>query len=406
MRMIIKLGFRNLLRNKKRSLLSSTAIGLGLASLICYDALMIGMMGNIITNVTQTFSAHIQIHHPNFQESRDSKLVINNSDKIIKKVQKDNSVFNYTTRVQALSMISSARNSKNLFFVGIDPVREKELSLFDESIIEGSYLKSENGILIGKKLQKHLGVKVSGKVVLTVTNSQTEEISQEMFRVEGIYHLGSKFTDENMVLINQRRAQKMLGIGEGIHEIAITLKNIDLLEDEDFKLIEQLNTQGVIAQSWKDLNPSIKSMLEMNLKGSAILYIILLTLVGLGIINTLFMSIYERFFELGVIQAIGTRRWQMILMVLAEAATLAILSIVVGIFISLVIITLVNINGIDYSGIEIAQMTFREPIYFVLRWQQFTIIPAILWLFTVVISFYPGHYASKMTLAEAVKKTL
>ncbi len=137
-----------------------------------------------------------------------------------------------------------------------------------------------------------------------------------------------------------------------------------------------------------------------------ILGAILFGIVAFGIINTLFMSLYERLFEFGVIRAVGTRPGGVRKIVLFEAGSLSLVSIFIGTVIGLALIFLFKKIGIDYRGIEFAGTTITEMLYPVLNIRQFVIYPLATFFFTVLVGFYPAIVASKMSISDALRKSM
>jgi ABC-type antimicrobial peptide transport system permease subunit len=133
--------------------------------------------------------------------------------------------------------------------------------------------------------------------------------------------------------------------------------------------------------------------------------LILFAVVSLGIVNTLFMSLYERMFEFGVLRAVGTRPWAIFRLVLGEAGALSVVSIVLGMVISAIILVWVASSGIDYTGIDYAGVTFREKIYPVVRGIQFVKYPLWVFVITIVVGLYPAAYAARLTPARAMRKS-
>ena len=144
----------------------------------------------------------------------------------------------------------------------------------------------------------------------------------------------------------------------------------------------------------------------MSAIGILITATILFMIVSLGIMNTLFMAIFERVFEFGILRSIGTRPFQMGLMIVLEAVMIALTSIALGSIIGFAAVHIVGINGLDYSGIEFAGATFLEPVIPVSRIFQYIIYPSALMIFTILISLYPAFYASKITPVKAMRKSL
>lgn len=402
--MISKLGLRNVLRNKRRTFLSSLAIGIGLASLIFADGFLIGMRQNVIKTVTETYMGQAQIHAKGYRNNPEVENSIPNVKDVIDTLKKSIHIKSYTTRVISLGMITSPDNVKNVQVIGVNP-NEDKISKLKKTIIEGNYINDSSGILIGTRLAKKLGILLGEKIVLTVPQAASDELSQELFRVSGIFKFGSKEQDGNQVFILDDKLNNMLGKMGLVHEIAIKFTNLEDSENKKLIIWKELDKLGNSNENWVDLVPGIMAALAMSDQSMGIVSVFLLVIVLLGILNTLFMSIFERMFEFGVIQALGTRKRMVFLMILSEAFWLGLFSIIVGILLSIFLMGMTNIYGIDYGGIEMGEVTLSEPIYAVMTFHQFIYYPILLLFFTFISAIYPGIHATKLTLADAMKKS-
>ncbi|MBT3983417.1 MAG: ABC transporter permease [Bacteriovoracaceae bacterium] len=405
MLLFFKLGFRNLFRNTRRSLIAAIAIGIGLASLILADGFWVGMLDNMIINVTDTFLGHGQIHQKDFQKSVSVENTISNLENVIKKLNGQENIVAYSSRVITMSLISSAEDSANVLLYGIDPKDEFKISKVEKRIIEGGSLEKDGDILIGHKQKKRLGVRLGDRIVVTMAQAHTGELVQELFRLKGVFSLGSDQMDEGVVFIKKSKAQSLLGLEGKVHEIAFRFKELSEV-DNSVEFFQSLNSEQNIAESWKDLAPGVVSTIDMSTVSISILSTILLALVSLGILNTLFMSLYERLFEFGVLRSLGTRSRSLLLMILSEAAALSLLSMFFGIIIAIVIGGFWAKYGIDYAGVEFAEITFSDKIYFVFSVKQFVLYPILIFVFTLLVGLYPGIHATRITLADALKKSL
>lgn len=403
--MIVKVGMRNLLRNKRRSILSGFAIGIGLASLILFDGFWLGMMNNMVSSVTKTYLGHIQIHHKSYELKKDSKYFIKNYQEIISNLKSNSNIIAYSPRLLKTAMVNSAYDSSNVQLVGVTPDLEKNISLFSKRILFGNFLEKPDDILIGKRLSELLEVTVGDRIVVTTSQIESGELSQGLFRVGGIFGIGQKTMDEYIVVMHHDKLRSLLGVGDIIHEIAFKVKDLKLIDDYNF--LNQFNYSNELnLKTWKDLAPQIVSAINMYDISILVMSVILLSLVSLGILNTLFMSMYERMFEFGVLRAVGTRSSQILLMVMSEAIALALLSISIGIIVALIFGGIMATYGVDYSGVEFAEVTFTEKIYFIFRWQQFIYFPLVIFIFTSLISLYPAVHAVRITMAKALHKSL
>jgi ABC-type lipoprotein release transport system permease subunit len=240
---------------------------------------------------------------------------------------------------------------------------------------------------------------------LTAAQAFTGDLSQELFRVSGIYHFNVKEMDRSMVFVSIKKAQQMLGLGDGVHEIAIKFTDGTYARDESLPLWGELSAGGNEAIGWPVLLPQLSAAMELTTFSLLIVAIILFAVVSLGIINTLFMSLYERMFEFGVLRAIGTRPMAVFRLVISEAGALSVFSIIIGLIMSAFFLVLVTKIGIDYTGMDYAGVTFREKIYPVAEVVQFIKYPLWVFIVTTVVGLYPAIYAARLTPARAMRKS-
>lgn len=402
----IKLAWRNLFRNRRRTLLSGLMIGFGLAALMATDAFVRGAVDNMVQSATSTFLGDAQIHKDGFRKTHEVEQFMTGSASIAGNLRKEPLVKNASERVVSFAMLTSPANVNSIMMYGIDPASERGISKIDEAIVQGEYFKTgEKGkILIGKKLADLLEVTLGDKVVVTVAQAKTGELSQEMFRIGGIFSLGIREMDSAMAFVPIANAREMLKIGESAHEIAFTFKELRKASDAALPLWAQYSKDGNEALSWVKLMPELNSFIAMSDFSLYIMAIILFGIVGIGIINTLFMSLYERMFEFGVMRAVGTRPVRMASLVVLEAASLALISVVIGIIIGTVILGVVSYTGIDYTGSEFMNVTINNMIYPVITLRQYTLYPVCLIFAVCLVGLYPAVYAAKITPAKALRQ--
>ena len=402
----IKLAWRNIFRNKRRTLIAGIAIGLGLASLIFVDALIIGMKVNMVHAATASFLGEGQIHNREFRETHEVELTISNHEQVLSDIKQDTTVEHFTERVISFGMITSPANVNSVTMFGIDPETEPYLSQIDEAIIEGSYFESddEQNIIIGSKLAELLEVGLGDRVVLTVAQAHTGDLSQELFRVSGIYKFNIKEMDRGMAFVRLPKAQEMLGLDSEIHEIVLKFKNYEYGQTTHLSFWDNYSDDINEAIPWTALMPQLDATLSFADFSILIIGVILFGVVSLGIINTLFMSLHERMFEFGILRAVGTRPLAMGRLVVFEAGALAIISIILGSIIGFIITAIFMKIGIDYTGIEYAGITFKELLYPVLEVRQFIEFPIAVFILTILVGMYPAIYAARISPAEAMRK--
>lgn len=291
--------------------------------------------------------------------------------------------------------------------IGVDPANEQYLSEMDEALVEGVYFESDNihDILIGQDLAELLEVELGDRVVLTTAQAHTGDLAQEMFRISGIFYFNVRQMDRYFAVVRIGRAQQMLGLPGEVHQIALKFTDKRIGRDREHPFWDRHAKDGNEAVGWAELMPQLEKAFDLANVSKWIVGLILFAVVALVIVNSLFMSLYERMFEFGVLRAVGTRPLAMGQLVVLEAGALATMSIVLGMLLGLVLLYIVSQTGIDYGGIEYEGVTFRKLIYPQAEVRQFLVYPLAAFLFTLLIALYPATYAAKLTPAKAMRKS-
>ncbi|MDE0427671.1 MAG: ABC transporter permease [Candidatus Poribacteria bacterium] len=403
---LVKLAWRNIFRNKRQTIIAATAIGIGLTALIFMDALMIGMQEILIRTATASFLGDAQIHRESFRDEQEVSLTIQALDEVTASLSEETIVQHWTQRVLVFGMITSPANVSAINLVGVDPTTERHLSLIDDAITEGVYFEGDNSrdVVIGAKLAEILEVGLGDRVVVTVAQAKTGELSQEMFRISGIYNFADEAMNSGMAFVRIQKAQEMLAIGNDVHEIAIKFSSIAYAQDSTLPFWDTYSQHGNEALSWTELMSQLTVVLDMTTYSKYIIGVILFAIVVFGIINTLFMSLYERMFEFGVLRAVGTRPFGMARVILFEAGALAIVSIGVGMILGFLVTALLAYTGIDYTGIEMMGVTMQEFIRPVMTVEQFIIYPIWVFVFTLIAGLYPARHVAKMAPVDAMRR--
>jgi ABC-type lipoprotein release transport system permease subunit len=326
---------------------------------------------------------------------------------LVARLGSDSRIRYFTERVMSFAMITSPANLSAVQLVGVNPEMERHISQIDDTIIQGDFFPEGevNDLVIGDRLADLLEAEIGSRIVLTVAQVGTGQLSQAMFRVSGIFHLNITEMDRGMAFVRLGRAQEMLGLGDRIHEIAIQLSNSSYAVQERSSVWSDYSTGGNEAVGWWVLLPQLKMALELSQFSLLIIGLILFAIVALGILNTLFMSMHERMFEFGVLRALGTRPRAMALMILFEAAALGVLAVVLGILLGTLTVAALNHFGIDYTGIEAMGVTFRHVLYPQFQIRQFILYPIVVFVLTLAISLYPAGHAARMQPAEAMRRS-
>lgn len=407
MKLTFVLAYRNLFRNTRRTILASLLLGCSLAALIFTDGVMQGMMALLIETATKTMTGEAQIHRKGFLDSSNTSLYLSNVSEIESFLEKDNHIAGYATRTMSGGMISSSYNRTGGLIVGVSPEMESSVSKLSEAIVAGNYLTGASSeILMGKELVELLEVKLGDRIVITLSEVDGGGLSQALFKLSGIFNFGIRQLDSSMVVISLARSREILGMLDSAHEIVVQFTGADDHKNPDLAVFQKLNTDEIETVGWLDSAPQMASMIKFIDFSAFLIGLILFFVAAIGIINSMFMSIYERIYEFGVVKALGTEPRQIFQLIVCEAFLLAILGLIFGFIIGTPIIWYFSIHGIPFGDLQFQGLTIADKIKTVMTPAQFTIFP--LWMIglTLVASVYPAIFAAKIIPSRALQRAL
>jgi ABC-type lipoprotein release transport system permease subunit len=326
---ILKIAWRNIWRNWRRTLISMSAVGVGLFLVIVYSGVLAGMLGDAKDQLDNIGMGHVEITAAGWRAHRGASQSMASPAVLLSRLdlpERSESGWRVVTR----ALISSARGSEGVELQGVDWTREAQLSAHVRELKAGEppAQDDDRGILIGEKLADRLKVRVGSKVRVMAQRADGE-IGAELYRVRGIFHSLSPAISRHRVLVGETAARKLLGVGDVAHQIVIQLERAVDADDVAARLRLKLGG-GYEVLSYGDLLPALRNIERLADMFVWIAALFIYGLVGLGILNTLLMSVLERTREFGVLRAIGTRPARVVAQVLGESFWIATLSGALG----------------------------------------------------------------------------
>ena len=401
---LIKISWRNIWRNKLRSLVVIISIVFGLLGGIIIIAMSYGLNEERMNNAVDTYLSHIQIHNNLFSEDYNIKHTINNLDVMEKAINEDERVVSYSKRIVLNGMLSNSNGSYGIQVKGIDPDEEIKVTNTYEKIIDGEYFNSnrDNTILVGKKLADKLNLKLKSKVVITFQD-ENYELTSLLYRVEGIFRSGNSRYDEMNVFVKNKSITKNLPGFNGYHEMPILLSDIELRGEVKKDLIP-ISSDNIV-EGWDDISKELAYANEML---SAVLYIfmmIILSGLSFGVINTMLMAILERRKEIGMLMSIGMNRYKIFMMISFETIFLSLIALPFGLITSYLIVEYYSVVGIDLSVVEAGLENFGvgTRLYFKVPNEEYFYVSLMVFVISIFSSIFPSIRALKINPVEATK---
>lgn len=343
------MAWRNIWRNKVRSIVIMTSIAIGLFAGVAVLALYKGMMKSRVQTVIYAEEGHLQIHDSLFKKDYDPGLVLPSGDELLKEAGAMPGVRLAAPRSITQGMLATTTGSTGVQINGVVPELEYKASQLKRKIIEGRGFDDErkNDVLIGKKLADKMKLKLRSKLVLTFTDS-SETIVSGAYKVAGIYRSDNAPLDERNVYVEMQDLNNLLGTGEAFHEIVLLLEDDEMVGSIQQELKKRY--PHLLVESWREVSPETDLLVKTTDQYSYIIMIIIMIALAFGIINTMLMAILERTREIGMMLALGTNRLRIFLLILFETLFLTLAGTPIGMLAGWLVIGYYNIRGLDLSG--------------------------------------------------------
>lgn len=403
--MLIKIAWRNIWRNKKRSFIIMAAVTLGLWAGIFLMSFYNGMIEQRVNSAISGELSHIQLHHPDFQKDYDIKYPLHNGRKILQQITADNRVKWAAGRVILKGMIASASGSSGITINGVMPDKEKLLTNLSGKIKEGTYFNPQktNEILLSEKISIKLKLKLNKKAILTFQDIEGNLVSSA-FRVAAIYKTVNSPYDENNVFVNISDLDTLAGIHTEFNEIALMLNSNELLIQTESDIKSKFPETEV--KNWMEISPEIGLTVSVGDQMVFVFMGIILLALAFGIINTMMMAVLERAREIGMLLALGMNKLKIFRMILMETFFLILAGCPAGIILAMISITLTRQTGISLSRFSEVYSNFgySSVIYPSLTLRQFGIIMILVMVTALFSALFPARSALKLKPAEAIKK--
>ncbi|MGD1020137.1 MAG: ABC transporter permease [Verrucomicrobiia bacterium] len=413
---LLRLAWRNLWRNPRRTLIAMVAIGFGYAMLLFVACLMSGLRQQMIESGTDLVLSDVEVHAPGYYPDRPTLQTLggrNGTDvsALVAAIAADPRVQAASPRVYGYGLVSAPHQSAGAQLLGVVPDQEQKITVLQTRMVKGSYLtgRMPKGIVMGDKLATTIGVKVGSEIVL-LTPAADGSTGNDVYTVAGMFHTGLDAMDRGLVLMSLASLQELLRLPPGrIHEVGIKLHDITTATTTAAALELQLRKiLPVRVRAWPELAPELADYVQFNRRVTFILFSIFFLLAVMGIVNTMLMAIIERTRELGMLMAVGMRPDQVVGLIVAEAASLAGVSLVLGGALAVPLLWYLQIHGLNMGGngsaVSLAGVVVG-PLWY--GRQDFTVYTQAalgLAVTALVSALYPALRAARFRPAEALRK--
>ncbi len=401
------LGLRNLRRNPRRTGIALASLIVGIAALTFLGALNDGWLQQMKTNFILTLTGHVQVHAKGFQASQNIRDYMHDPRQVIALVRKDPDVVSWTGRLRSSGLAAVAAASTGVQIMGVDPEQEARVTRMHECIDRGRWLAPNDpkGVLLGGTLAENLGVKVGGRVVL-MAQRPGGDMASDVFYLRGVLCPNGPRVDRMLAVIALATAQKWLGVGGGLTDVVVRADAHNAAAAIKRRLLQALPPERYEVMAWQDLDPMVRQWLEFSDAYSLVVIFVVVALVLAEILNTMLMALHERTRELGMLEALGTRKVQLFLMMLIEGVILVMLGAIAGYLLGAGAVLYYGDAGIDLTHFADAfKFFYMSPIIRpVLTSGSAMEIMGTTLAAAVLAGLYPAWKATHLEPSEALRR--
>ncbi|MCU0397296.1 MAG: ABC transporter permease [Cyclobacteriaceae bacterium] len=404
--MIIQMAWRNIWRNKVRSIVIMASIALGLVAGLFILGLYEGILKSRLKTVIEEEVSHLQIHNPSFKMDYEAVYSINQVNDLTQKIFSLGNIKALSVRSIAQGMLATSTGSSGVQINGVYPDHENQVSQLNKKIKEGDGFTAgkRNQILIGRKLADKVKLSVGNKLVLTFTDKEFTIVSAA-FRVAGIYQTDNAPLDERNVYVQADDLNRLLVLEDECHEIAILLDNDQALDTVEQQL--KAAYPDLLIENWKQVSPETQLMIETTDTYSIIFIVIIMLALMFGIINTMLMAVLERTREIGMLVALGMNKLRLFVLVLWETILLTLAGAPFGFLVAWMIIRYYGKTGIDissFAGEAMSGFGFSSLFYPEFPWTKLLTVLYIVCCTALVASLFPSYKALRLVPVEAMRQ--
>ncbi|WP_250657161.1 FtsX-like permease family protein [Alkalimarinus coralli] len=403
---ILWLTLRNLLKNRRRTLITLSSVIVGCASLIFVWGFIDGINSQMIDNSTGYVSGHIKIHRLGYHDTKELNIAIDQQSPIASLLDQQKGIAGFSPRLEGYALASVGEKSRMMQVAGVSPDAEPSVTQIKQAIIEGRYLQTDatNEVVLGDDALMAFNAGVGDEIVL-ITQAADGSIGADRFRVVGSFNTGIEIMDRNLAYISLAGAQELFSLWGRVSAWSIRLEDRSQVDMITAVISGQLADQYEVL-SWQEMMPSLLQMVQFHEAVAYVVLFVVFTVVTAGIANTILMSVMERTREFGVMMALGTQRYQVLMLVLSESVVLGILGVALGSILGVAINQYLAETGMDLGQFTQAMETMpglSGMVYPVTDMGHVWLVNAVVLIVAILPALYPAWRASRLQPVTAIR---
>lgn len=406
--MIFKIAWRNIYRNKKRSLITITSIFAALFLIIFMRALQFGFYDNLIKTVVESYAGYVEVHAKGFWDNQnlENSMVVDNE--LIKNIESVNGVENTVERLQSFSLISTGEKTRGGVINGVVIEDEQKITDWNKNIIDGSFQLERNEIIIAKGIAEYFDLQIGDSLIL-YGQGYRGMMAAGKYPVKGIIDLKNPNLNKIGIFMTLESARDYVS-SDNISTHIIIDKRQYYSEDKILNDLESILSSDYEVMTWKETLPEIEQTITADSAGGLIMAFILYIIVVFGMFGTVLMMTEERKYEFGVLISIGMSRIRLFSIILVETVILSMIGVVLAILVTYPIsyyfylnpINIVTLMG-EGADVMIEEFGFDPVVPFSISLDIPFSHALIIFTFSLLISVYPAIRIFRLNPVKSMK---
>lgn len=404
--MLFKLAFRNIWRNRRRTVITAASILFAVFFSIVMRCIQEGTWDYMIDSVVRYHIGYAQIHEKGYWDEQTINKAFPVADSLNELASEDRNIEGLIPRMEHFALASAKETTRGVMVIGIDPQREDHFSQLSDRIDKGEYLQADDtGILVANGLADKLDLDLGDSLVLLSQGFRGAN-AVGIYPVRGIIHFGSPEMASRMVYMPIKEARYFFGAYDRVSSLVVDLEGKSEVPEAVAYFKNVLDTSTYEVMSYKEMMPELIEAKEFDVVGSYVIMAVLYLIIGFGIFGTLLMMLKEREYEFGVLKAIGMKSAQLYGMVWMESIMLGLIGCIAGVLVALPFVAWLASSPIPLTGdmgevyeqfgIEPVIVTVVDPV--VIGNQTMVIM-----LIVTLLSFYPLSKIRRLSPVEAMR---
>ena len=403
----MKMAWRNIWRNKRRSYITISSIGFAVLFACAFMSMQYGSMTHMVDNAVRFYAGHMQIQQEGYWDERTLDNSMSYSQDLLDRIDQVDGVTITVPRIESFALAANETRARASMILGVDFHRENEITRINKKLVAGKLIEDgEKAVLLSAGLAEYLDLGVGDTLVL-IGQGYHGVNAAALYAIKGLIKFANPVQNKQIVAMSLQQAQHFYGLEGRVTSVAVLMDDSHTLDETVVDVNSSLNLAELVVLDWREMMPDVVQIMNLKYGNSRKMIMVLYTVIAFGMFGTFLMMTAERTREFGIMLAVGMKRRLLQLTIFSEITLMALFGVLIGILVSLGIIIYFHYNPIDLGssmeeiaeqyGMEVALVFSADPkVFYEQAWAVFVI--------AFILSFYPLLVLFKLDPAEAMRK--